>query len=130
MIMSDRTASQLTKQQIAEYQRGTQRRKSGQQNQLHGRFQRAWEAARQSAKLLKTDFRAERVAVFGSLLDEKLFHLRSDIDLAVWGLDEKEYYRAVGILQSIDPDFSIDMIMVEEASPALQTIILAEGQTL
>ncbi|MGD9146966.1 MAG: nucleotidyltransferase domain-containing protein [Anaerolineae bacterium] len=59
------------------------------------RHQRAWEIARQAADLLRYEYGVDRVALFGSLVRSERFHTRSDIDLAVCGLDEKYYYRAV-----------------------------------
>ena len=37
------------------------------------RMQKAWEIARQAAKVLREQYHAERVAVFGSLLHESRF---------------------------------------------------------
>jgi uncharacterized protein len=71
--------------------------------------------ARQCAKILKERFGAEKVILFGSLLDHQQMNWRSDIDLAVWGLPEKEYFKAVGILLDIAEDFSIDLMEVQHA---------------
>jgi uncharacterized protein len=71
-----------------------------------------------------------QVAGLGSITSEKLFHEHSDIDVAVWGLDERAYFRAVGALQGLDPEFSIDLIRFEDASPNLQKTILQEGISL
>ena len=35
--------------------------------------------------------------------------------------------RAVGVLQALDPEFSIDLVLFDEASPGLQKTILHEG---
>jgi predicted nucleotidyltransferase len=40
---------------------------------------------------------------------------RSDIDLAVWGLPEKDYFKAVGVLLDIAEDFSLDLIEAQHA---------------
>jgi predicted nucleotidyltransferase len=74
--------------------------------------------------LLKEDFGATRVAVFGSLVQPRLFHSRSDIDLAVWGLPESDYYGAVGRL------LSFDLSEVELASERMQEKIRVEGKPL
>ncbi|MEW5869337.1 MAG: nucleotide disphospho-sugar-binding domain-containing protein [Chloroflexota bacterium] len=83
-----------------------------------------------AASLLKGEFGAARVAVFGSLVQSGLFHPRSDIDLAVWGLDERLYFRAVGVLHSLDVDFEIDLVIFDEARPVIQEAILSEGENL
>ncbi len=90
----------------------------------------AWRVARKSSKILKTDFKVTKVAVFGSLLHPTLFHSKSDVDLAVWGMDERNYYRAVSLLLDIDPMISIDLIRVEDARPALRKVIDKESREL
>lgn len=79
--------------------------------------------ADQAAALLKSRFNARKVALFGSLLNIDRMHPRSDIDLAVCGLDPKQYYQAVAALLDLS-DFAIDSIEVELTSPK----ILAEIQ--
>ena len=43
--------------------------------------------ASDAANILIKDFKAKKVYLFGSTLDEKIFHEKSDIDLAVEGLN-------------------------------------------
>jgi hypothetical protein len=50
------------------------------------------------------------------------------VDLAVWGLDERDYYRAVSRLLDLDFDISIDLVEAELASSALLAIIELEGK--
>lgn len=50
------------------------------------RRQQAQEAAQACARLLKEQFGAREVYLFGSLAGKSLWHSRSDIDLAVEGL--------------------------------------------
>ena len=64
------------------FRAGARRRGAEQQDHLDERFQLAWKTARQGAEILRTQFQAEKVVVFGSLTDRQLFHNRSDIDLA------------------------------------------------
>ncbi|MDJ0503328.1 MAG: nucleotidyltransferase domain-containing protein [Nostocales cyanobacterium LE14-WE4] len=73
--------------------------------------------ARQCAKILKERFGAEKVVLFGSLLDHQQMSWRSDIDLAVWGLPEKDYFKAVGVLLDIAEDFSLDLMEAQHAKP-------------
>jgi predicted nucleotidyltransferase len=86
--------------------------------------------ARKAVKILKVEFGVEKVMVFGSLLHPALFHERSDVDLAVWGLSGRVYYRAVSVLLDIEPSISVDLIAFEDARPALQAVILREGRRL
>jgi uncharacterized protein len=117
-------------EKMAEYRRTARRRYEREQAELDRRFARGWEVAREAAVLLKEEFGAQRVAVFGSLTNRKLFHPRSDIDLAVWGIEWRPYLQALGQLLALDPDFSVDLVMVEEASAPLRTTIEQDGVVL
>ena len=81
--------------------------------QLEERRHRAWELARKAAQILKDEFGASRVVVFGSLIHQELFHSRSDIDLGVWII--QGYFRAVSRLMDLDPEIEIDLVPVEDA---------------
>ena len=94
------------------------------------RQERAWEVARRAAKLLKADYGVTKVVLFGSLARGQGFHSRSDIDLAVWDLDERLLYRAASQLLGLEPDIEIDILMVEDAPEALKHNIESEGITL
>lgn len=112
------------------YQLTAQKRAQQQQQIITERREKAWRLARTAVALLKEEFGATQVAVFGSLVHPQLFHRSSDIDLAVWGLPESEYYRAVSRLLSLDPDISFDLVEVAHASPRLREKIEREGQLL
>lgn len=74
------------------------------------RWQQGREVAQAAAKLLQETFGVKKVVLFGSLLDPaKVRHL-SDIDLAVWGLVDRQYYRAVSALASLSPHFTVDRV--------------------
>jgi uncharacterized protein len=109
------------------YRQTAKRSEEEELRNLKLRFQKAWQVARLAATFLNKNFRVRKVFVFGSLLDEELFHLKSDIDLAVMGLDEKDYYRAQGQLLALDPEFEIDLILIEDASESLKEKIESEG---
>ena len=94
------------------------------------RHERAWAVARQAADLLRWEYGVDRVTVFGSLVRSELFHPRSDIDLVVWGLDQKHYYRAVARLLALDAAFEIDLVMGEEIPPSLLAVVEREGRVL
>jgi predicted nucleotidyltransferase len=97
------------------------------ERELELRQQKGWQIARKAAQLLKQKFAVYQVFLLGSLLDIKKMHRHSDIDLAVWGLAEENYYQAVAQLQELDSDFSIDLIQFESASLSLQEAILTRG---
>ncbi|RPI49508.1 MAG: nucleotidyltransferase domain-containing protein [Chloroflexi bacterium] len=105
-------------------------RAAEERRELALRHERAWSVARQAAEFLRREYGVDRVVVFGSLVRIELFHPRSDIDLGVWGLDEKHYYRAVARLLALDPAFEIDLVMAEEAPVSLLARIQGEGKDL
>ena len=73
--------------------------------------------AKQAVSLLKEEFGATQVILFGSLLTET-FHESSDIDLAVMGLSEKQYFQAVGRLLGLG-DFDFDLVEIQHAWPEI-----------
>lgn len=125
-----RTALSLTPKEIEAYRRAASLAKPKRREGVRARRLRAWRVARKAAKILKSEFGVEKVMVFGSLVHPALFHERSDVDLAVWGLHGREYYRAVSVLLDIEPSISIDLVAYADARPALQEVILKEGRTL
>ena len=112
---------------MAAYRATAERRWHEEEQQLSLRYERAWRFARKAADMLKKEFHAQRVRVFGSLLHKELFHWNSDIDLAVWGIDEKQYFRAVSRVLDLDSEISADMVMADDAKPSLYQRIETEG---
>ncbi|MBI5525420.1 MAG: nucleotidyltransferase domain-containing protein [Deltaproteobacteria bacterium] len=78
-------------------------------------------------KTLVRDFHARRVVLIGSVA-RGMARSDADIDLAVEGLAPAMYFRALAVLAGI-AGRSVDLIMIEEASPAVLGII-GEGEVL
>ncbi|MBS3779994.1 MAG: nucleotidyltransferase domain-containing protein [Desulfovermiculus sp.] len=114
-------------QDMEKYRETARKRREAAEFQRLQRLDQAWKVARQAAQILCDEFQAREVAVFGSLVHPELFHLRSDIDLAVWGLEQGLYLQAVARVTSLDSDISVDLIAVEEASPSLREHIEDEA---
>ncbi|WP_448570597.1 ribonuclease toxin HepT-like protein [Trichothermofontia sp.] len=91
------------------------------------RRQQGWLLAKAAAKLLLDTYQVKKVALFGSLLYAHSLRHHSDIDLAVWGLSDSQYYQAVNDLSSLSSDFSFDLVQFESAQPSLQRAILEQG---
>ena len=117
-------------QKLTRYRTTLQQRQTIEKSKLALRFQQAEEVAEQAATLLKEKFGAERVMVFGSLVHKCWFSNTSDVDLAVWGLDNLTYLNAVAKLQDLSSEFKIDLVRMESCKPALEKSILQEGQFL
>jgi predicted nucleotidyltransferase len=122
--------AEISAEKMAIYRETARRRRQKKDQALALRYERAWAVARQASQILKAQFGADKVVAFGSLLSTKRFHQHSDVDLAVWGLDEKSLYRAVSRLLDLDSEISIDLVEVEFASPAVQAVIKQEGVPL
>ena len=91
------------------------------------RRQRAWEVARRAASWLRERYGVTRVRVFGSLLYPSRFDSRSDIDLAVEGLDISNYWEAVTHLYFFDDAISVELVDQDSCSEALWAVVEHEG---
>jgi uncharacterized protein len=100
-----------------------QRQEQQRQEQLEHRRQQGLAAATTAATQLK-QWGATKVVLFGSLLDES-FYEQSDMDLAVWGLPENLYFKAVAQLQGI-AGFEVDLVEAQDAMPYVAEAI-AQG---
>ncbi|MCL4561607.1 MAG: nucleotidyltransferase domain-containing protein [Chloroflexi bacterium] len=116
---------QFSQEEMEIYRRNARARSIKRQYELDARRQRAWEIARLAADVLKKEFGASRVVVYGSLIKPQLFHARSDIDLAVW--DVQHYFQAVARLLDLDPEIETNLAPIEDVLPELRTVIENEG---
>ena len=90
---------------------------------------RAWAVARSAADLLKKEYCATRVVIFGSLARKGVFTPWSDIDLAVWGIKPEFYLRAAGgaIDMGLEREIKIDIVDAENCSEAFYSEIEEMG---
>ena len=89
------------------------------------------EVAHACARRLVQDFGASRVYLFGSLLEEDLVHDRSDIDLAVEGLEGRLYFKALRDVGGLLPTgVELDLVLLERAWPGLVERVETEGALL
>ncbi len=91
------------------------------------RRQKAIRLARRAARLLRDEFGAERVLLFGSLAHRGWFTSWSDIDLAAWGIPPTRFYEAVATVTGMSESFRIDLVDPETCRPALKEAITREG---
>ena len=96
---------------------------------LQSRRSRAMAVAKLAANLLRADFGARRVMLFGSVVgDDSYFHQGSDIDLAAWGVCDRSYFKAVGVLQGLS-EFDIDLVLPQDV-PSYILSAIANGVEL
>lgn len=118
---------QIPAEKMKTYRAAARQRREQRASQLEARQRQIWRIARRAASLLQEQFGTGQVIVFGSILYPERFHHRSDLDLAVWGLAERDYYRAVSYLLELDPAIPVDLVQMEFAPPALLSVIEEEG---
>jgi predicted nucleotidyltransferase len=127
------TALELTREGWKSYLEGARRRlvvpeltdaEKGELNQLLRRVRKA-------AELLKNQFGARRVLLFGSLAQPFWFKEDSDVDLAVEGLKNgKDYWEAWQMVEEIIGDRLVDFIEIEAAGESLRQAIQRYGAEL
>lgn len=122
-----KTVSKLTAQEVAEYRRVAQARRQQEQRNLTGRRERAWVLARRAATLLREQYGATRVVVFGSLAQEGRFTPWSDVDIAAWGIGPEDTFRAMGAVMDLDSEIQVNLLDVETCRPSLLAAIEREG---
>lgn len=105
-------------------------RQSITKSQVERRRKRAMRLARQAAALLRTEFGAKDVVLFGSLASSGGFTLWSDIDLAVFGVSADSFYAAVAALTGLSAEFKVDLVDAEACKASLREAIDRDGVAL
>ena len=123
-----KTAAQLTTQEKNNYRKFARLRDETEMREMLARRERALLVARKAARILKESFGVTRVLLFGSLVTQSWFHIRSDVDLAVEGLKPKDFWRADCRLESISDGFEIDLVDLSTAPSGLKQTISRDGK--
>lgn len=118
-----KTALELTTEELRRYHPDRKPIAS----QVSEQRQKAWEVARTAADILRRDFGATRVAVFGSLVDGERFSLWSDVDLASWGIPVHRFFGAVAAVSAVSPDFRVDLVDIQNCRASIRKSIEREG---
>jgi predicted nucleotidyltransferase len=114
-----------------EYIRAWRKRWAKEEQDRLDRAEQLRRVARECARRLVQDYDAERVYLFGSLLSDDRVHDRSDIDLAVEGLDGDLYFRALADLWKLLPEGAeLDLVPLEQAWPTMLERVKSEGMVL
>ena len=120
----------LTDEQLAQYRAAAQRRHQQQRDRLQQRQQLGLAVAQRAGELLKQEFGAKKIVLFGSMRSLDRIHKRSDVDLAMWGINPRDYFRAVGELLAIHPEIAVDLVEAESASVRILHEIETTGAVL
>jgi len=120
----------ISEEDMVVYKATARQRMAQDEKELLVRRKRAWETVRWAAKLLKEEFGAHRVVVFGSLLCSKCFNKWSDVDIAAWGISPTDTFRAMGAVMDLREDIEINLVDIETCRATLRAIIEREGQEI
>jgi predicted nucleotidyltransferase len=80
--------------------------------------------------MLREQYGARKVVIFGSLATRQWFTPWSDIDLAAWSIPADRFYSAVAAVISLSPAFKVDLVDPAECLPHLRQAIDREGVEL
>lgn len=124
------TALTLTPEEVATYRRAARRRHEQELRELALREKRAWALARRAANLLREQFGADQVVVFGSLVHGGCFTPWSDVDIAAWGIHPQDTFRAIGRVMDMDAEIELNLLDAGTCSTSLLATIEREGVDL
>jgi len=122
--------NQISSKTILEYRTTAKKLWRINQAQRQERKQRALILAQLATKVLKEQFFAQKVVLFGSLIREDCFNLWSDVDLAVWGLKPNQIFKAMETVKNLDDEIEINLVDVDTINPDLLISIQKEGRLL
>ena len=72
---------------------------------LEKRKEKALKIADDCIKILKEEFGANEVIIFGSLRGDSPWHEQSDLDLAVKGMSDDDIWNAYGNIEKVVPSW-------------------------
>jgi predicted nucleotidyltransferase len=117
----------ISPEAMAGYKQSARLREEQQRAGARKRREMAWSVAHVAADLLKRQFGAGRVILYGSMAHGHWFGPRSDIDLAEDGIKPTDFWRAWSALDPIAQGFEINLIALESATGSLRRVIEMEG---
>jgi len=91
------------------------------------RYEKALNLAKEISEILYKKYKAKKVLLVGSLKDKELFTKWSDIDLAVSGISDKDYFKAISEVLSLNTDFKIDIIDLDSCEEEIRLSLEREG---
>lgn len=123
-------AREQSAEAMACYRAAVRRRHQAEQRALALREQRAWALAREAAALLRDRFQVQRVVAFGSLVHPGCFTEWSDVDIAAWGIDPRDTFKAIGAVYDLSTDIEVNLVDVGACKEAILGVIERDGVPL
>lgn len=126
------TALELTREGWKPYLEAARRRPAPSEPTAaeQGERARLLTRVREAAAALKAQFDVRRVVLFGSLAHAAWFVPDSDVDLAVEGLREDDYWEAWRLVEEVIGDRPVDLIEIESAGESLRRAVDRYGVEL
>jgi predicted nucleotidyltransferase len=122
-----RTLDAISSEEMATYREGARRRHQAEVEALRVREDRARGLAREAASLLREHFTIERIVLFGSLIHPGSFTKWSDVDVAAWGLQPRETFKAIGMVMDLDQEIMVNLVDMDCCKPSIREVIEREG---
>ena len=91
------------------------------------KYEIALKDAKEIARILKEQFGATEVRIFGSLSDEARFTSISDIDIAEKGIRPEKFYAAYAAITRGCSEFKIDLVDMDDCKESIKKEILKNG---
>ncbi len=82
-----------------------------------------------AANIIGQKYNIKRIYIFGSIIHPDLFRLTSDVDIAIEGIDSRDYLDIWGEFEEI-LDHPFDLVQLERTSQSLRRVILEEGRVI
>jgi len=113
------------------YIKAWKKRLEEERKRMEERRRSAQSWAQRIASMLREDFGAKEVWLFGSVLWEGRFSKNSDIDLAVRGIPPSRYIEALVESEKLTGhEFQVDIVPLEDCHPVIRRRVEKEGVRL
>lgn len=129
-IIEGMTGLQLPPEKISQYRMTAMRRQKARAPKIKVRIKKGWALAQKAADILRKNYHANRVVVFGSLLHESRFTQWSDVDIAAWDIPPELTLRAIGAIMDLDSSIEVNLVDVNTCPTELLKSIEKEGKDL
>jgi uncharacterized protein len=95
--------------------------------EVQARWNEAWQLIPELARMLREEFGATKIKVFGSAVNVDYFSEESDIDIAAWDIPIAQYLSAVLAVNEFHDNFTVDLLDPNLCRMVLRQKIEKEG---
>ena len=116
----------MVEQRYIDYWRDRQNREAAESEAL---AKQAWLDVERVAKLLRSEFGATKIIVFGSLVQGDRFDAESDVDIAAAGILPEDFFAAMAAANRISRHW-VDLKPIERLDPHFLERVLQTGKPI